>query len=113
MSTLPLDTRGASLQALRLRAGGACTLNVTNTSTRNATPFDPETQVIQVLAEGPCWVRTGGADVTAAPTDHFLYPRILYQLSLGGRSDDQHRYLAAIREPEFDGVCPLHISEME
>ena len=65
---LPKDSDNNSIPALRLKDGGAHSLNVTAASARNATAFNAGTSVISMYATGPVYLAFGGSTVTAAAT---------------------------------------------
>lgn len=111
MSTfLPRDDDHAPIPALRLKPDGAQTLALSADSARNVQPFSPRTRVIAVSADAGAFIRTGGADVVAAPTDHYLPAGVYLYLSLGDQRSGAHRYIAAV---EADGGGALRISELE
>ena len=106
---IPCDSDGIPIPALRLRPGGSHSLVVGHESNRTGS-FDPATRVVSVFATGPLFLRSGGADVTAATSDHYIPEGIWLTLSLGGGKAQRHTHLAAIRSA---ADCTLHISEME
>ncbi len=108
---MPRDADAQPIPALRLRPGGAQKIAaVTTGSTRTATPFADDTQVIGLYATGAVFVRTGGADVTATSADHYLPAGLYYDVSVGDARQGRHTHVAAIAA---DAACTLHVSEKE
>lgn len=112
MSTLmPRDDDYRVIPALRLKPGGAHAIPAGAASARNALPFAPDTRVVSVYATGPVFVRTGGADVTATPDDHYFPEGVYYDLSIGDDLRGRHTHIAVLRAGNAD--CTLHVSEKE
>lgn len=107
---LPRDADNIPIQALRLKAGNAHSINVTATSARNTTAFDEATCTIAVYATGPCFIRSGNSTVTAATTDHYLPGGAYIYLSTGQGKAGRDTHVAAIRT---SADVTLYISEME
>ncbi|CAK0774761.1 Cupin domain-containing protein [Azospirillaceae bacterium] len=107
---LPRDDDGHPIPALRLRANGAHTVSVTQTSARNHIAFSTETRVIGVYATGAVFLQSGNATIAATSSDHYFPGGVYYDISLGNGQQETHNYLAAIR---VDSDCVLYISEKE
>lgn len=111
MSTfLPRDDDYQPIPALRLKAGGAHAIDATTVSTRNATPFAPQTRVVGIYATGPVYLRTGDATVTATAADHYFPAGVYYDLSLGDDRQGRHTHIAVLRA---DTDARLYVSEKE
>ncbi|MFC7334937.1 hypothetical protein [Rhodocista pekingensis] len=109
MDTLmPLDADGRPLNVLRLRPGGAHTLMVGATSTRNAVAFDRGTRVVSLYATGPCFVSFGAADVVAGSADHYFPFGIYYDIAIADAHGQGATHIAAVRA---DTDCRLYVSE--
>ncbi|WP_042694399.1 hypothetical protein [Azospirillum sp. B506] len=110
MGTLMVrDDNGIPLPVLRLRPDGAHRLAVT-TDSGTIGPFPDEIRVISLYADGPVYLRTGRADVSASQTDHFLPAGLYLDLALGPAGPGRHSHLAAISP---SGHCTLYVSERE
>lgn len=107
MTTLPIDLDNNPIQALSLRNGGAHAMSVTSSSGRTAS-FAADTRVLSVYATGPVYIRFGGADVTAAATDHYFPAGVYYDFAIGGGKTGQKTHMAAIRA---DQDCAVYVSE--
>jgi hypothetical protein len=108
---MPRDDDAQPIPALRLRPGGAQTIAATTAaSARTAVAFAVETRIIGLCATGPVFVQTGGADVTAATTDHYLPAGLYYDVSLGDARQGRHTHVAAIAA---ETGCMVHVSEKE
>lgn len=111
MATLmPYDDNGHPIPALRLRAGGAHAIGVTDVSARNAVAFAPDTRVIGLYATGPVFLRQGDGAVSAGPGDHFLPAGVCCDLSLGDARQGRFTHVAAVRAGTD---CTLYVSEKE
>ena len=106
MTTLPNDNLGRPIPALGYVDGGAKTIAITATSTRNTTPISAEIKVISLYATSPCYIRLGDNAVTASTTDHYIPADNYLDIAIGPETKD--RYIAALRV-SADGT--LYISE--
>ncbi len=105
---LPIDANHIPLPALRLNSNKAHSISVNNTSQRNSTSFDSDTQIISVYATGPVYIRFGESDVVATSSDHFFPEGVYYDFSIGGNNTNHFTHLAVIRA-SYD--CDVYISE--
>ncbi len=107
---LPKDAENLPLPALRLKDGGAHTINVSSSSARNSVAFSADTRVISLYATGPIHVKFGGSTVTAAASDHYFPAGVFYDVAIGGGKTGHLTHVAALRA---DTDCILYISEKE
>lgn len=111
MSTfLPLDSNDVPMPALRLKNGGAHSINATSSSARNATALDAATRIVSVYAEQPIYVRFGDSAVTASATDHYFPAGVYYDFSVGGDNMAHYTHVAVLAV-SADGS--VYISEKE
>lgn len=110
MTSMPKDSDNYPIPALRLRPAGAYALNVTASSTRNATPFSTGAKVVGLYATGPVFLRFGNSAVTATSTDHYFPGGVYYDMAIAGDKEARHDYVAALRA---ESDCTLYISEKE
>lgn len=106
MTSMPNDNLGRPLPTLGFADGGAKTIAITGSSTRNATPIASDVRVISLYATTACFLRFGDATVTASNTDHFLPGGVYLDVAVG--PDTKDRYIAALRS-SADGT--LYVSE--
>lgn len=107
---LPKDSENIPIPALRLKDGGAHTITVTSSSSRNSTAFSVDTRVVSVYATGPVYLKFGSSSVTAASTDHYFPAGVYYDVATGGGKSGRFTHVAAIRAEQD---CKLYISEKE
>ncbi len=107
---LPRDTNNVPLPAMRMKSDCAHLINVTSSSARNASAFDPKTRVISLYATGPVHLRFGSSSVTAATTDHYFPEGLYYDVAIGGDDIGQYSHVAVIAA-SYD--CKLYISEKQ
>lgn len=108
MTTLPMDSDSNPIPALRLKPGGAHSINATDTSARNATGFQAATRVVSVYATAPVRLAFGGADVTATVSDHYFPSGVYYDFAIGGGKTMHTTHLAVLA----DNVdCTVYVSE--
>lgn len=108
---LPTDADNNPIPALRLKSGGAHIISVTGSSARNSTPFNAETKVISLYADGPVYIALGDSTIEAAASDHYLPEGLYYDVAVaGGQKGPQATHIAAIAA---DDNCTLYISERE
>ena len=94
---LPVDDNGNPLPVLGFERMGTIKLAVDDASVRIAQPLPGQTQLISLIASGPCRFEVGDASVTADPiASPFLYPGIYVDVPL--RRGE--RYVAFIAESE-------------
>lgn len=107
---LPKDADNNVIPALRLRDGGAHTLNVTGAASRNTAAFDDDTKVISVYATVPVYMKFGDASVAATTADHYFPAGVYYDIAItGGSSKGAHdAYVSVLR---FDEDGTVYISE--
>ncbi len=111
MSTLlSRDVNNVPLPAMRMKNDCAHSIDVTSSSARNATAFDPQTRVISLYATGPVYIRFGSSSVTATSSDHYFPEGIYYDVSIGGDDTGQYSHIAVI-SANYD--CKLFISEKQ
>lgn len=106
MTTMPIDTQGYPVPTLGYLDGGAKTIAITNTSTRNAVAISAGVRVISVYATTACYIRLGDNTVTAANTDHYIPSGMYIDIAIG--PDSRDRYIATLRV-DTDGT--FYISE--
>lgn len=107
---LPLDTNNNPIPALRLKSGGAHTINSTASSARNTTAFGSDTRIVSLFTTQDVYLKFGDASVTAASTDHFFPAGIYYDFAIGGDGTGHFTHLAVLRK-NADGI--VYISEKE
>ncbi len=94
---LPVDDNGNPIPVLGFERLGTTRLAVAQASVRTAQPLPDGTQMISLIANGPCRFEVGDASVTAdAVASPFLYPGIYVDVPL--RRGE--RYVAFIAENE-------------
>jgi hypothetical protein len=94
---LPVDDNGNPLPVLGFERMGTIKFAVAEASVRTAQPLPDGTQLISLIATGPCRFEVGDAGVTAnAIASPFLYPGIYVDVPL--RRGE--RYVAFIAESE-------------
>lgn len=109
-TVLPTDIDNNIIPALRLRAGGAHTLNATASSSRNTTAFNVESRIVGLCATGPVFIRFGDSAVTATTADHYFPAGVYYDFSIGGGAVRQYTHIAVLRAA---ADCVLYVSEKE
>ena len=107
---LPKDCDNHVIPAVRLKPGGAQSVNVSSSSVRNTTNFDADTRIISLYATQPMYIAFGDSTVTATTADHYFPAGIYYDFAIGGGQVHQYTRIAALRV-SADGV--LYISEKE
>lgn len=99
---LPTDDDNRAIPAMRLRAvGGAQSIAATATTTRNATAFAADTQVVSLYATVPVYVRFGSGSITATTSDHFFPDGLYYDFAIAGGDG---------KGPHFSNVAVLAVS---
>ncbi len=94
---LPVDDNGNPMQVLGFDRQGTTKLAVADASVRTTQPLPASTQLITLIATGPCRFEVGDASVTAdADASPFLYPGIYVDVPL--RRDERH--VAFVAESE-------------
>ena len=109
-TSLPIDSQGNAIPALRPRPGHARELTITNTSTRIASPFASDTQIISLYATADAKFALGDNTVNAASSDHFLPAGQMLYVAIGNKMRLRASHLAVIAT---DGNGTLHISELD
>jgi hypothetical protein len=95
---LPVDSNGNPIQVLGFEPLGTSKLTVASTAIRTAQPLADATQLITLIATGPCRFEVGDAAVTADPdASPFLYPGIYVDVPL--RLNERHVSFIAESEP--------------
>ena len=107
MTVLPLDNNHYPIPALRLRAGGAHTVNATASSARNVTAFDEDTRIISIYATQDVFVKFGDETVTATSSDHFFPACVYYNFAIGGTQTQHNTHIAILRAGGADGAVYL------
>lgn len=107
---LPLDTNDNPIPALRLKEGGAHSINSSASSTRNTAAFADTTRIVSIYATQDVYINFGGSTVTAAATDHFFPAGVYYDVALGGDGVGHYTHMAVLRT-SADGI--VYISEKE
>jgi hypothetical protein len=111
MTTLPRDSDNNPIPALRLKPDGAHTLLATTAvSVRNATPFDTDTRIVSVYADGPVYISFGDNSVTAGNSAHYFPTGIYYDFAIGGDKTLHTTHVAALA---VDADCSVYISEKQ
>jgi len=109
-TSLPIDSQGNAIPALRPRPGHARELTITGTSTRNATAFEADTQVISLYATADAKIALGNATITATSGDHFIPAGQYLYIAIGNKMRTRASHIAVIAT---DGDGTLHISELD
>lgn len=109
---LPKDADNNIIPALRLADGGAHSINVTASATRNTNAFDEATKIISLYATAPVYIKLGGTNVAATTADHYFPAGVYYDIAIsGGAGKGPHNaYLSALRVTDD---ATLYISEKE
>jgi hypothetical protein len=108
---LPTDADNNTIQALRLKSGGAHTIAATSTSARNTNPFASDTKIVSLYVTAPVYVRFGASGVTAAATDHYFPEGIYYDFAIsGGDKGPQATHVAVLAA---SANASVYISEKE
>ena len=111
MSTiLPQDTNDNPIPALRLKANGAHTINISGTSARNSNAFGEGTRIVSLYATTAVYIKCGDSSVSATTSDHYFPAGLYYDISIGGDKTGHYTHIAALRASQ-DGI--LYISEKE
>ncbi|MEM6903040.1 MAG: hypothetical protein AAF556_07360 [Pseudomonadota bacterium] len=109
-TSLPIDSQGNAIPALRPRPGAAHEIAVTSTSARNAVAFADDTQIIGVFASVPSKIALGDNTVTATSIDHFVPAGQYLFFSIGMATRGRASHIAVIAT---DGDGTLYISELD
>lgn len=109
---LPKDADNNIIPALRLRDGGAHTINAGTTAASNTVAFDPDTKVISLYATVPVYIAFGDSGITATNSDHFIPAGIYYDIAIagGGGKGPHHSFISALAVSDTGAV---YISEKE
>ncbi len=107
---LPTDMDDNVIPAVRLKSGGAHTINVSGTSARNSTAFDAETRIVSLYATGAVYVKFGDSSVTATTSDHYFPTGVYYDFSVGGGKVGHYTHVAVL---QADSSCKMYVSEKE
>ena len=111
MSTLlPRDANNVPLPAMRMKDDCAHLINVSSSSQRNVTAFDPQTKIVSLYANGPIHLRFGSSSVSATTSDHYFPEGLYYDVAIGGDDTGQYSHVAVI-SANYD--CQLYISEKQ
>ena len=108
MTLMPVDANDLPMPVLRLRSGGSHTLEVAETSSRNAQVFNADTRVVSLYATVPVFVRFGAGNVVATNADHYIPADTLIDLSIAGDDRQSFTHIAAVRA---SGDGQLYVSE--
>lgn len=109
-TSLPIDSQGNAIPALRPRPGAAHEITVTSTSARNGTAFAEDTQIISVFTTVPAKISLGDSTVSAASGDHFIPAGQYLFFSIGMSTRGQASHLAVVAT---DGDGTLYVSELD
>jgi len=94
---LPLDDNGNPMNVLGFDYRGTKRVDVTSTSTVNASPIASDIELVTIIATGPCRFEVGDASVTADNAGSpFLYPGVYVDVPI--RHGERH--IAFIAEAE-------------
>lgn len=110
MTTVQTDQYGRTIQALKLKNGGAQKVNLTGASARNTTAFESKTKVIMISSDVPFYFKLGDVTVTATSDDHYMPGGIYYAIALGDAKNKHATHIAAIQASD---AGTLYISETE
>lgn len=105
---LPTDSDNNPISVLRLKADKAHQIASSSSSTRNATAFEDDTQVISLYSTQDVFLRFGDASVAATNTDHFFPAGVYYDVSIGGEKTGHAKHVAVL-SAGTDGT--VYISE--
>lgn len=111
MTIFPLDANNHPIPALRLKSGGAHSINAGAVSARNAQAFSGGTQVVSVYATVPVFIRMGDSAVNASASDHYFPEGVYYDFAVGGAAAAHCTHIAVLRAGTTDGK--VYISEKE
>ena len=95
-TVMPRDDNSQSIPVLRFRAGSAQSQLVTSSSSV-LFALSEGTRVITVCVSEPCYFETGGVNISASSSSHYIPSQIPYDIALGsGLSStlDYHSYIA-------------------
>lgn len=107
---LPKDADNNAIPALGLRAGGSHAITAGASSTRNATAFNAETRVVNVIATVPVYIEFGDISVAATANSHYFPAGVYYGFDVGGGKSAQKTHMAVLQVSSGGNV---YISEME
>lgn len=111
MTVQPIDANNNAIPALRLKDGGAHTINAGSTSVRNTNAFDAQTKIISVYATVPVYLRMGNSNVSASISDHYFPEGVYYDFAISGNASVRNTHLAVLAVSGSDGS--VYISEKE
>jgi len=109
---MPRDDNSQSIPVLRFRTGGAQTLSLSDTAARSSA-FSSGTRVITVTCSVASFFRTGGSDVTATTSDHYIPAGIPFDMALGSDMSDTDAYHSYISIITSGATGTAYISERE
>lgn len=110
---LPVDADSNPIPALRLKAGGAHSINATASSARNSTAFNAATKVVSLYATGAIYVRFGNSSVTAAATDHYFPVGFYYDFAISGGESGKAPQNTHVAVLAAGSNCTVYVSEKE
>lgn len=111
MTVQPVDSNNNAIPALRLKNGGAHSINATDTTARNASAFDEHTKIISVYSDIPVYLKMGDSSVEATTSDHFFPDGIYYDFAIEGNASVRYTHIAVLRAGGSNGT--VYISEKE
>jgi hypothetical protein len=110
---MPRDDNSQSIPVLRFREGGAQRISSLTTGNFQRIEIQGGVKVITVTATQPIFFTTGGEDVVASSSSHYLAANIPYDIALGSdmsSTTSYHTHFAAIA---VSATAIVYISERE
>jgi hypothetical protein len=109
---MPRDDNSQSIPVLRFREGGSQTVSLSDAAVRSSA-LSSGTRVITVTCTVASFFRTGGSDVTASTSDHYIPAGIPFDMALGSDMSDTDAYHAYISIITSGATGTAYISERE
>lgn len=107
---LPRDSDNNPIPAMRLRSGGAHSINSSTTTARNSTAFNAATRVVSLYATAAVYVKFGDSSVTATSSDHYFPADTYYDFAIGGDRTGHYTHVAVLT---LSGTGKVYVSEKE
>jgi len=109
---MPRDDNSQSIPVLRFRTGGAQQLNTSAVATRSSA-FSGGTRVITLVCTVASFFESGGSDVVATTSSHYIPAGVPFDMALGSDMSDTDGYHTHISVILSEGNGIAYISERE
>lgn len=110
---MPRDDNSQSIPVLRFREGGAQRINALTSGSYQRIEIQGGVKVITVTATNPIYFETGGADVVASSSSHYLAANIPYDIALGSDMSSTSSYHTHFAALAVSATAVVYISERE